>query len=107
MAWPTSSRAGALRAHAPHRPVSAADAAGRPYVLATFHGDTEGLQSPGVLEALHATVGRMDGAPSLLFGLDANTYEKAVPGKTQDVLEFAADYVERGLTFFFNDTAYT
>ena len=62
--------------------VRAADAAGRPYVLATFHGDTEGLQSPGVLEALHATVGRMDGAPSLLFGLDANVYEQPSTGKT-------------------------
>ena len=79
--------------------VRAADAAGRPYVLATFHGDTEGLQSPGVLEALHATVGRMDGAPSLLFGLDANVYEQPSTGKKPHLhyLEWVAKYEALGL----------
>lgn len=40
-----------------------------------------------------ATVHRNMALPhKLVFGLDANTYEKATPGKTQDVLEFAAAY---------------
>ena len=78
--------------------VRAADATGRPYVLATFHGDTEGLQSPVVLEALHATVGRMDGALSLLFGLDANVYEQPSTGKKPHLhyLEWVAKYEASG-----------
>jgi hypothetical protein len=35
---------------------------------------------------------------TLIFGLDANTYEHAKPGKQQDVLEFAKSYVDLGLT---------
>ena len=39
----------------------------------------------------------------LVFGLDANTYEKAKPGKQQDVLEWGEHYVSLGLTSCWGD----
>jgi hypothetical protein len=39
----------------------------------------------------------------LLFGLDANTYEHATPGKQQDVLDFGTRYVSHGLTSCWGD----
>ena len=39
----------------------------------------------------------------LIFGLDANTYEKAKPGKQQDVLDFGKHYVSYGLTSCWGD----
>jgi hypothetical protein len=40
---------------------------------------------------------------SLVFGLDANTYERATPGKTQDVLEFAEAYRREQYTSVWGD----
>jgi hypothetical protein len=39
----------------------------------------------------------------LLFGLDANTYEKGVAGKTQDVAEFGEAFRALGLTSCWGD----
>jgi len=39
----------------------------------------------------------------LVFGMDANTYEKAKPGKQQDVLDFAKDVVSHGMTSCWGD----
>ena len=39
----------------------------------------------------------------MIFGLDANTYEHAKPGKQQDVMEFARFYVNLGLTSVWGD----
>lgn len=39
----------------------------------------------------------------LIFGMDANTYEHAKPGKQQDVSEFGQHYVSHGLTSCWGD----
>ena len=76
-----------------------------PLVVASFHGDTNGLATKPVVDA---TVKAMASSPTLvshrlIFGMDANTYENAKPGKQQDVLDFASRYVERGLTSCWGD----
>jgi len=78
------------------------DTLGRPYLLASFHGDTNGLATIPVLEAVTALAARMP-ERRLIFGLDANTYEHEAPGK-QDVLGFARAYVAKGLTSCWGDT---
>lgn len=75
------------------------------YVIASFHGDTNGLATKPVLDAIVAT---MKSKPALknhllIFGLDANTYEHAKPGKQQDVLDFGTRYVEHGLSSCWGD----
>ena len=79
--------------------VTATDAGGREYFVVSFHGDTDGLQSAPVLEAVHATVSRTGGAvkPTLLFGLDANVYEAASGGKTAYYADWVARYETLGL----------
>ena len=86
--------------------ITTTDKDGTPYVVASFHGDTNGLATKPVLDAI---VKAMSSDPALvahklIFGLDANTYEKATPGKTQDVLDFGKRYVltsllRAGVTF--------
>ena len=39
----------------------------------------------------------------LIFGLDANTYENAVPDKQQDVLDWGEHYVSQGLSSCWGD----
>ncbi|GBG29888.1 Hypothetical Protein FCC1311_061082 [Hondaea fermentalgiana] len=63
-------------------------------VLASFHGDTNGLQTVPVVRAVTKVVAKPE---LLLFGLDANTYEKGKAGVKQDVTEFASEYVHLGL----------
>jgi len=78
---------------------------GIPFVIASFHGDTNGLATKPVLDAV---VKAMAGDSKLLshklvFGMDANTYENAKPGKQQDVLDFGRNYVSHGLTSCWGD----
>jgi len=85
--------------------ITTEDRDGTPYIIASFHGDTNGLATIPVLDAIMAT---QSSTPTLcnhklLFGLDANTYEKAKPGKMQDVLEFGTSYVSHNLTSCFGD----
>ncbi|KAG8458545.1 hypothetical protein KFE25_003080 [Diacronema lutheri] len=82
-----------------------AGAAGAParFVLGSFHGDTNGLATVPVLRAL----AKLAATPALaghtlLFGLDANTYE-ARSAKTQHVLDFADAYGALGLTSCWGD----
>jgi len=88
--------------------LSVDDTLGRQYLLASFHGDTNGLATKPVLAAVHALAQTMP-QRRLIFGLDANTYErgtvdsKGVPTK-QDVLDFAADYVSKGYSSCWGDT---
>ena len=93
--------------------VTAVDVHGTPFVIASFHGDTNGLATIPVNEALVTT---MRTNPSLsdhklLFGLDANTYENAKPGKQQDVMEWGTSYNSLGLSSCWGDmpqkTSYT
>lgn len=74
------------------------------YVVASFHGDTNGLATKPVLDAIVKTMHDNDlSSHRLIFGLDANTYEKAKPGKQQDVMDFGERYVSHGLTSCWGD----
>lgn len=85
--------------------ITASDRDGIPFVIASFHGDTNGLATKPVLSAI---VKAMETDPTLvthklIFGLDANTYEKAKPKKQQDVMEWGEHYVSYGLTSCWGD----
>lgn len=85
--------------------ITATNKYGLNLVVASFHGDTNGLATKPVVDA---TVKAMKSMPSLkdhrlVFGMDANTYEHAKPGDQQDVLEFAASVVDHGLTSCWGD----
>ena len=83
--------------------VSAVDkVSGRKVVLASFHGDTDGLATAPALAAVHAVAASQAPAP-LLFGLDANTYAKAKPGKQAAVADFIADCKSKGYHSNFGD----
>ena len=81
---------------------------GIPYVIASFHGDTNGLATVPVLDSL---VQGLQKDPHLrdhrlIFGLDANTYATTDGGggKKQDVLEWAAHCNSLGYTSCWGDT---
>jgi len=85
--------------------ITATNSYGLEMVIASFHGDTNGLATKPVLDA---TVKAMKSNPNLakhrlVFGMDANTYENAKPGKQQDVLDYAKDVVSHGLTSCWGD----
>lgn len=73
------------------------------FILASFHGDTNGMATIPVVKAVVELASKYPDQ-DLLFGLDANTYEHAKPGVTQDVLEFAQVYGGLGLTSCWGDT---
>eukprot|EP01052_Picozoa_sp_SAG31_P031098 SAG31_NODE_3262_length_4482_cov_8.132101_3_plen_431_part_00 len=95
-----------------------AQSATRPYIFASFHGDTDGLATLPTLDAV-ASVWRSSGnsaaahivanggaaaaAPYLIFGLDANTYEHAgdqspQKKKKQAVTGFSSAFRSHGLS---------
>eukprot|EP00542_Grammatophora_oceanica_P011988 CAMPEP_0194027176 /NCGR_PEP_ID=MMETSP0009_2-20130614/1366_1 /TAXON_ID=210454 /ORGANISM="Grammatophora oceanica, Strain CCMP 410" /LENGTH=623 /DNA_ID=CAMNT_0038666143 /DNA_START=116 /DNA_END=1987 /DNA_ORIENTATION=+ len=78
---------------------------GVPFVVASFHGDTNGLATKPVLTAIVKAMEESTALSShrLIFGLDANTYENAKPGKQQDVLDWGKHYVAEGLTSCWGD----
>jgi hypothetical protein len=81
------------------------NANGIPFIVASFHGDTNGLATKPVLDAIVKAM-KDDASLSdhkLIFGLDANTYEHAAPGKQQDVLDFGESYVSHGLSSCWGD----
>jgi len=85
--------------------VTATNADNVPFVIASFHGDTNGLATIPVLDAIVKAV-RSDPVLAkhrLVFGLDANTYEKGIPGKMQDVMEFGQHYQQYDLTSCWGD----
>ena len=82
--------------------ISVHDIFGRPYLLASFHGDTNGLATKPVLAAVDAAARARPGH-TLLFGLDANTYEVGDNIKYQQVLDFAAAYGAAGYTSCWGD----
>mmetsp|Transcript_21370 Transcript_21370/g.49306 ORF Transcript_21370/g.49306 Transcript_21370/m.49306 type:complete len:403 (-) Transcript_21370:826-2034(-) len=84
--------------------ITTTNADGVPFVIASFHGDTNGLATKPVLDALIKTM-RSDSAlvsHRLIFGLDANTYEHANK-KQQDVKDFGKHYNSMGLTSCWGD----
>lgn len=66
------------------------------FLLASFHGDTDGLATAPTLAAVHALAATLP-SHALVFGLDANTYAKAKVGKQAPVTEFLADVAAKGL----------
>ena len=85
--------------------ITATDRDGVPFVIASFHGDTNGLATKPVLTAIMKAISSDSNLANhkLIFGLDANTYEKAKPGKQQDVLDFGKHYVSHGLSSCWGD----
>ena len=81
--------------------LSVDDVQGRSYLLASFHGDTNGLATLPVLAAVHALAQLLPGH-RLVFGLDANTYEKGGK-KLQGVVEFGQDFVSKGYSSCWGD----
>lgn len=64
------------------------DVFNREYMLVSFHGDTNGLATIPVLQAVHMAMERINEPDlRLIFGLDANTYKKG-DKKRQDMEEF-------------------
>tara|TARA_B110001452_G_C15219676_1_gene422818 strand:+ start:283 stop:1881 length:1599 start_codon:yes stop_codon:yes gene_type:complete len=82
--------------------IAAVDKQARQYLLASFHGDTNGLATLPVMAAVHGIAEGMS-SHRLVFGLDANTYEKEKKGKTQGVQGFAEDFVAKGYTSCWGD----
>jgi len=84
--------------------LTAVDSLGNRYVIASFHGDTNGLATIPVNDAMMKTMRNPELADhKIIFGLDANTYEKGIVGKKQDVLEWGKSYVSHGLTSCWGD----
>ena len=85
--------------------ITATDRDGIPFVITSFHGDTNGLATKPVLSAVIKAMASDSTLMThkLVFGLDANTYEKAKPGKQQDVLEWGEHYVSYDLTSCWGD----
>jgi hypothetical protein len=85
--------------------ITTSNSDGVPFVVASFHGDTNGLATKPVVDAIVKAMTSDSKLIShrLVFGLDANTYENATPGKQQDVLDFGKRYVSHGLTSCWGD----
>jgi len=81
--------------------LSVDDVMGRQFLLASFHGDTNGLATKPVLAEVHKLAQSFP-QRKLIFGLDANTYERGSSDK-QDVLDWATDYVSKGYTSCWGD----
>lgn len=78
--------------------ITAKAKSGQKFVVASFHGDTNGLATIPVTDAIIKATDSKYKDHKFLFGLDANTYEHAKPGKQQDVLEYASSFKAHGLT---------
>ena len=82
--------------------LSVDDFLGRQYLLASFHGDTDGLATMPVFAAVHELAVSMPDH-RLVFGLDANTYEVGLPGQLK-MSQFASDFVSKGYSSCWGDT---
>lgn len=85
--------------------ITTTNADGVPFVVASFHGDTNGKATKPVLDALMKTM-TMDSqliSHRLIFGLDANVYERPTP-KVQSVADWGKHYQKYGLTSCWGDT---
>jgi len=76
--------------------IKAADKSGQQYLLASFHGDTDGLATAPTLAAVSAYAATTP-EYALIFGLDANTYSKAKAGKQASSVDFLSDVYSKGL----------
>lgn len=79
-------------------PAASHDADQAPFLIASFHGDTDGLMTLPVLEAVYAArESRGDPKPRLIFAMDANAYCKGVEGKKLGAAELLKACNARGL----------
>lgn len=85
--------------------ITTVDKDGIPYVIVSFHGDTNGLATIPVNDAIVKTMENSKDLMNhkLIFGLDANTYENATPKKQQPVLEWGKSYFEHGQSSCWGD----
>eukprot|EP01104_Vermistella_antarctica_P012747 TRINITY_DN374_c0_g2_i1.p1 TRINITY_DN374_c0_g2~~TRINITY_DN374_c0_g2_i1.p1 ORF type:complete len:590 (-),score=204.69 TRINITY_DN374_c0_g2_i1:306-2075(-) len=67
------------------------------YMLASFHGDTNGLATIPVVNATHESAQALSPSASLVMGIDANCYLAHVQGRFQGATEFVADNATKGL----------
>lgn len=74
-------------------------------VVASFHGDTNGLATKPVLDAVVKAMATDSALEDhhLVFGMDANTYDIFKPGKQQDVRDWGKHYVSHGMTSCWGD----
>jgi len=73
------------------------------YLLASFHGDTNGLATLPVVTAVWKYATSKATGHKMLFGLDANTYEKPTNDQ-QGVVSFADFYREKELNSCYGPT---
>jgi len=82
--------------------IAVRDTAGAGYVFASFHGDTDGLQTAAALGAAQVAAAAKEGY-TFVFGLDANCYETPNAGKQLGAAEFGAAIGAAGLTSCWGD----
>jgi hypothetical protein len=85
--------------------ITATNKFGVDLVVASFHGDTNGLATKPVVDAVVKAMSTDSALKGhrLVFGMDANTYENGKLGKTQDVLDYANHLTTIGLTSCWGD----
>jgi hypothetical protein len=72
---------------------------GKNYVFASFHGDTDGLQTKHITSAVDAFCADASNAVDVcVFGMDANTHSFHKDGKKQGVVDFI-DYLRASTSF--------
>jgi len=76
---------------------------GTNYLLASFHGDTNGLATKPVVSAVRSYAVSQQPTSKLLFGLDANTYA-APESDQQGVTDFAKFYTDLKLNSCYGPT---
>ena len=74
---------------------------GVPYLIASFHGDTNGLATIPVVDAVKNYSKTLDGV-KVLFGMDANTYDSPNADQ-QGLLDFARFYRANKMTSCYGD----
>jgi len=72
------------------------DKRGISYILASFHGDTNGLQTIPMVNTVHNAMQKKFTAKKLIFGLDANVYIKGSK-KKQGHAEFVSFFNNHGM----------
>lgn len=76
---------------------------GSKYLLASFHGDTNGLATVPIVTAMHQYAMTKRPDHKLLFGMDANTYDKPESDQ-QGIVEFAEFYRSKKLNSCYGPT---
>lgn len=68
------------------------------FLLCSFHGDTDGLQTKTITSAVNAYVASCADLTACVFGMDANTHVAHKDGKKQGVADFI-DFVSESTSF--------